>query len=167
MEIDVLDAGHGRFVVALVYSNSTVRVFLYTSAEARFDLLLRGRYSSNSLTEVHFLNINDTKFLVTGTTDGYLAFWPLPKSIEWSIHHSVHTSSIKSLVSHKLSPTHQLPVGGGDDSALSITTLTFDQEDPSHQHGLGAECTRIGHHSHQDCARFFFARSGLHRVVWE
>jgi hypothetical protein len=31
---------------------------------------------------------------------------------------------------HKLSPTHQLPVGGGDDNALSITTLTFDQEDP-------------------------------------
>lgn len=113
-------------------------MFLYTSSSGTgtFDLLLRGTYSSNCLTEVHFIDIGSTKFLLTGATDGYIAFWPLPNiapliestnletsSVEWTIHHAIHTSSIKSLETTKLSATCQLLIGGGDDNSLSITTF--------------------------------------------
>jgi hypothetical protein len=87
--------------------------------------------------------------LLTGATDGYIAFWPLTsitplidnnnnnynddakalttvKSIEWTIHHAIHTRTIKSLETIKLSSTCQLLIGGGDDNSLSVTTFFQD-----------------------------------------
>jgi hypothetical protein len=98
---------------------------------------------------VHFIEIGSTRYLVTGATDGYVAFWPLTGityydrgdnnnaaaavvgSIEWNIHHAIHSSSIKSLEITKLSATCQLLIGGGDDNALSITTFCwFEENEP-------------------------------------
>lgn len=88
---------------------------------------------------MHFIEVGSTRFLLTGATDGYVAFWPLPEfamltsrardtlavpeAVKWSIHHSIHASSIKSLETIRLSATCQLVVGGGDDNALSVTTF--------------------------------------------
>ncbi|CRG89998.1 hypothetical protein PISL3812_07039 [Talaromyces islandicus] len=147
LRLETTKVGAERFLVALVYSNSTVKVFLYTSYSGcgTFDLLLRGTYSSNCLTEVHFVEIGSTRFLVTGATDGYIAFWPLTSitplidsgddtttesSIEFSIHHAIHTSSIKSLETRKLSASCQLLVSGGDDNSLSVTTFQINSGKP-------------------------------------
>lgn len=113
-------------------------------------MLLQGTYSSNCLTEVHFIEIGSARYLVTGATDGYIAFWPLPSiaalidshshshshsrdeaaAIEWTIHHAIHTSSIKSLEITQISETCQLLIGGGDDNSLSITTVRFAHSNP-------------------------------------
>ncbi|OKL56633.1 hypothetical protein UA08_08197 [Talaromyces atroroseus] len=158
MSFDVLRmqsaADEDRFLLALVYSNSTIKVFSYTSsAETHaFELLGRGTYSTNCLTEVHFVGDSDSNFaLVTGATDGYIAFWPLQwithsridgyttiasasattsvptvHSIEWKTHHAIHTSSIKSLEVEEISPGFQVLVGGGDDNSLSVTLVRLD-----------------------------------------
>ncbi|KAH8700921.1 WD repeat protein [Talaromyces proteolyticus] len=133
------------FLLAMVYSDSQVKMFKYTSSPTKcaFDLIGRGMYSTNCLTEVHFVEVGSTTYLVTGSTDGHLAFWPLGLdneqwiaaegmlSIKWVIHHPIHSSSIKSLDIAKLSPTSHLLIGGGDDNSLSVTLFRSNDTNKS------------------------------------
>ncbi|EEA21958.1 WD repeat-containing protein 6 [Talaromyces marneffei ATCC 18224] len=138
-----------RFLLALVYSNSTVKIFSYTSSmdSHAYQLLGRGTYSTNCLTEVHFMIRKSRVFLATGATDGYLAVWPVEwithegsdkfsvnaasdvQTLTWELHHAVHTSSIKTLEHDEILPGYQLLVSGGDDNSLSVTLVKLDDDD--------------------------------------
>ncbi|EED16385.1 WD repeat protein [Talaromyces stipitatus ATCC 10500] len=135
-----------KFLLALVYSNSTVKVFSYTSSmdSHTYELLGKGTYSTNCLTEVHFMVQESRIFLVTGATDGYLAFWPVDwithegcyqfsvnttfivNTLKWELHHAIHASSIKALENGEVYPGYQVLVSGGDDNSLSITLVDLN-----------------------------------------
>ena len=68
-----------------------------------FELLGRGTYSTNCLTEVHFMVHASKVFLVTGATDGYIAVWPVDWIIpEGSDRFSVNETSTGQTLKWKL-----------------------------------------------------------------
>ncbi|RAO69070.1 uncharacterized protein BHQ10_005082 [Talaromyces amestolkiae] len=139
-------ADEDKFLMALVYSNSTIKIFSYISSMGAhtYELLGRGTYSTNCLTEVHFMVRESKVFLVTGATDGYIAVWPVdwitPKEsgrfsvnmtsdvqpLKWELHHAVHTSSIKTLEHEEILPGYQMLLSGGDDNSLAVTLVKLD-----------------------------------------
>jgi hypothetical protein len=134
-------------------------VFLYTSsiASQTFVLLGKGAYTTNCPTQIRFLTVNSSTYLITGATDGHLALWCLDhvldgvlnpgtmsiksefdtetitaETISWQTHHPIHSSSIKSLETIKITNDCVLFVGGGDDNALSISLMRWDSITDTH-----------------------------------
>ncbi|KAL9110524.1 MAG: hypothetical protein Q9227_004882 [Pyrenula ochraceoflavens] len=139
------------FLLAAVYSNSVLKVFFYDTGRAAFKLLHRGTYKSNCLTQVNFFPSSSSSsfptsssppYLLTASTDGSIALWPLPTPVSnrcsfsspnseppTPLHplppHPIHQSSIKCLTLHPLSQSHTLIATGGDDNALALTLLSL------------------------------------------
>ncbi|KKA19683.1 WD repeat protein [Rasamsonia emersonii CBS 393.64] len=159
---DVLEveAPDDCFLLCLAYSNSTVKVFFYSSSATSqtFYLLGRGTYTTNCPTQARFLTLNSSTYLITCATDGQLAIWCLDsvldgfesredgsmaikptfspetataETISWQSHHTIHSSSIKSLEMMKIAENCAVFVGGGDDNALSISVLRMVHDGPS------------------------------------
>jgi WD40 repeat protein len=111
-----------------------------------YELLGRGTYSTNCLTEIHFMVRESKVFLVTGATDGCVAVWPVDwithdgsgrvsihetstvQAIKWELHHAVHTSSIKALEHEEILPGYQILLSGGDDNSLSVTLVKLEDD---------------------------------------
>lgn len=124
------------YLLSIVYSDSSVRVFRYRTSpdQKSFELLTEGSYTTNCLTQVIHLHIGETlSGLCTASTDGHLAFWPLPDLVSddvstqtplrWSTRSAVHQSSVKALASVTLSESETLIVTGGDDGAVAFTRV--------------------------------------------
>ncbi|KAL8920836.1 MAG: hypothetical protein Q9208_006008 [Pyrenodesmia sp. 3 TL-2023] len=132
--------------ISIVYSDSSLRIFHYTSHSTRgghFTLLRTGTYTTNCLTQILSLpqqqvDPSTQSYLLTASSDGHIALWPfsspsLPSSPSsttaiFSAHrHPIHQSAIKSLALIPPSSTGNgyLLLSAGDDGALGITRLTL------------------------------------------
>jgi len=145
--------GECSFLLCLAYSNSTIKLFYYTStrSERIFRLLAKGQYMTRCLTQVQFTILGPRISLITGSTDGHVAIWTLPESLNslfsisaqkvtrtqkyraplaplemtWQSRHCIHQSSIKAMTTVVESDKELLIITGGDDNALSISRLSF------------------------------------------
>ncbi|KAI5304221.1 hypothetical protein KEM56_006726, partial [Ascosphaera pollenicola] len=129
--VDILQIEGGEtdnsFLISLTYSNSEVKVFMYTSSATKasgiFTLVAQGRYKTNCLTHVRFAQVLSQVYLITASTDGHIALWSIESVlapfatfddnnhlrkcqsadtaqesiITWQYRHRVHQSSIKAL----------------------------------------------------------------------
>ena len=150
--VSLINKSHPDYVISIAYSNSSVRVYSFSSQKARtdegtnrFTLLSSASYGTSCLTQVHPLCFDDRKVLCTASSNGHLALWHhsnLPdKAFTILQQHAVHQSSIKSLLTINLfdtarlapndaerqTPAHKslLIIAGGDDQALALTRLTY------------------------------------------
>ncbi|KAE8378938.1 WD40-repeat-containing domain protein [Aspergillus bertholletiae] len=145
------DKSDGSFLFCLVYSNSTLKIFHYSSTAdgGNFTLLAEGTYTSNCLTEACFLLRGSSLSLLTASTDGYFTFWNLtsvlepyytissalhlkqpidtfpitPENITCENRYQTHSNSIKCLELAHVSDTVSLVVAAGDDNALTVSLL--------------------------------------------
>ncbi|KAI5288577.1 hypothetical protein KEM54_005100 [Ascosphaera aggregata] len=115
------------FLLALTYSNSEMKVFMYTSltieAPGTFTPVAQGRYKTNCLTHVRFASYSSNTYLITASTDGHIAVWSIEDAlapfityadghhleklsqaataqdsiIHWRSRHPIHQNSIKAL----------------------------------------------------------------------
>lgn len=72
-------------LVAMVYSDSSVRIFAFHCVHSRkhsLTLLLESFYTTQCLTQVVLIDLSSEIYLCTASTDGYLAFWPLKNVLE-------------------------------------------------------------------------------------
>ncbi|KAI2912002.1 hypothetical protein CBS63078_3817 [Aspergillus niger] len=152
---DVLEVedeqAEGSFLICLTYSNSTIKIFHYTSSAegGSFILLANGTYMSNCLTQANFMLKGSSLSLITASTDGYFTLWDLtsvlepfytitsPLRLKQTIHgasiipstiscknrYQIHWNSIKSLELADLSDTLSLIVAAGDDNSMTVTLL--------------------------------------------
>ncbi|KAI9712132.1 MAG: hypothetical protein M1812_006970 [Candelaria pacifica] len=146
-----------HFLVSMVYSDSTIKVFRYSSSENKghFEMLCQGSYASSCLTQVYHCFRDDKLCLFTAGTDGFIAYWSLdvnrtvtpiprrkssftlssqvrpPDSAAWLTRFRVHQSTVKSMSVETLSDRSLLIITGGDDNALSVTRFRFAE------HGQG------------------------------
>ena len=135
-------------LLSMVYSDSSVRIFRYCTSTGKksFELLTEGSYTTYCLTQAAHLHIGGTlSGLCTASTDGHLAFWPLPNAfsqrhdegspnqpppletqsypLHWTTRTAIHQSSVKALDSVTLSPSEKLIATGGDDGAIAFTRV--------------------------------------------
>ncbi|OJK03029.1 hypothetical protein ASPACDRAFT_76101 [Aspergillus aculeatus ATCC 16872] len=149
LEVDEGEAENG-FLLCLTYSNSTIKIFHYSSTDKGcFTLLASGTYMSNCLTQARFLLKGYTLNLITAATDGYFTLWNLtsvlerfytiasplllkqaireasiaPETISCENRYQIHWNSIKAMDLADLSATLALIVAGGDDNAVTATLL--------------------------------------------
>lgn len=136
------------YLLSMVYSDSSVRVFRYhttssTTQKNTFQLLTEGSYTTHCLTQaVHLHTSEGLRVLCTASTDGHLALWPLsldplisghdndndlpttrPPPLHYTTRTAIHQSSIKALDHATLSPSEKLIVTGGDDGAIALTRV--------------------------------------------
>ncbi|KAK2749895.1 hypothetical protein FQN57_005312 [Myotisia sp. PD_48] len=142
-----------NFLIAVVYSNSEVKVLWYSSSTAAkiFTTLAQGQYMDKCLTQIEICVTKSNLYLITGSTDGYLVIWDLRElvgsyftlvdgniqlksndlnpvatiSLKWQDRRSVHQSSIKAMCIYSVSRTEIFIITGGDDNCLSFSTLNF------------------------------------------
>ncbi|KAL8894732.1 MAG: hypothetical protein Q9207_008427, partial [Kuettlingeria erythrocarpa] len=79
------EQGSRDYCISIVYSDSSLRVFNYTSHSTRgshFTLLRTGTYTTNCLTQILSLPQQNTSpptsssYLLTASSDGHIALWP-------------------------------------------------------------------------------------------
>ena len=149
------NASEPDYLLSTVYSDSSVRLFRYSSGQKKktFELLTEGSYTTYCLTQATHLHIGETRSgLCTASTDGHLAFWPLPNPPLLSCHDdedhlpttttiatrhpplhyttrtAIHQSSVKALDCVSISPSETLVVTGGDDGAIALTRVGIRKE---------------------------------------
>ncbi|KAH2249938.1 hypothetical protein KXW14_004041 [Aspergillus fumigatus] len=156
--LDVEEDANGGFLICLTLSNSTIKIFHYSSLidGGRFTLLARGAYTSNCLTQVQFLVEGSSLGLITASTDGHFTLWHLdpvlepyysisastlrlkqpletlsisPPNIACENRYQIHSNSIKSMEMARVSAKTLLIVAGGDDNALTLSLLSVDFAD--------------------------------------
>ncbi|PYH98197.1 WD40 repeat-like protein [Aspergillus ellipticus CBS 707.79] len=155
LEVDEEQTESG-FLLCLTYSNSTIKIFHYSSAvdEGSFTLLASGTYMSNCLTQAQFMLKGSSLSLITASTDGYFTLWDLtpvlepfytissplrlkqpvkgasitPGSISCENRYQIHWNSIKSMELADMSDTLSTIVAGGDDNAITVTLLDTSVE---------------------------------------
>ncbi|KAJ5808737.1 hypothetical protein N7474_010006 [Penicillium riverlandense] len=157
---DVLDVeGEGvnqGFLICLVLSNSTLKIFHFSPSASTFTLLAKGKYMTNCLTQAHFVLKDSSLSLITAATDGYFTVWDLtaglelfytitsstlaarpsfpstsPAEITCENRYQIHSNSIKAMELVSLSDTATLIVTGGDDNSLSVSLLSTSLSEPS------------------------------------
>ena len=147
------------YLMSIVYSDSSVRIFRYHTSPSTsrhnkpFNLLSEGSYTTYCLTQATYLPFGNPLLsgLCTASTDGHLAFWPLPNpllsrpndaaaaaadvdvpiktttrnpsSLNWTTRTALHQNSIKALDRISISQSESLIVTGGDDGAIAFTRV--------------------------------------------
>ncbi|KAF2741483.1 hypothetical protein EJ04DRAFT_539577 [Polyplosphaeria fusca] len=124
-----------KWVIAMVFSDSTIRIHSYDpTAAQKWQTLSKGTYFTSCLTQCTF--ITPIAILTTGT-DGHAVLWPLsssthrphqsdprpPDTLDWKQPNRIHQSTSKTLASHSICIGWTLIVSGGDDSSLSFLVI--------------------------------------------
>ncbi|KAF1949130.1 WD domain-containing protein [Byssothecium circinans] len=114
------------YVIALVFSDSSIRVHLYdpTAAE-KWQTVATGTYYTSCITQCVFLSSGT---ILTAGTDGHAVLWPLGDAqesssaglLKWEQPRRIHQSTSKTLATHKVDSQTTLIVSGGDDGSLSF-----------------------------------------------
>lgn len=151
MDFDVKFLGASQnFILATVYSDSTIKVWLYDSEQNTFTTIINGDYKTCCILNVFLTPICDQLFLAIAPTDGHLIFYNITEHIPFEIDEKsgelidndldlslmdlpdydcrleVHQSGIKCM-SHVLEQGNELFIyTGGDDNALGITIAKLD-----------------------------------------
>ncbi|OAL56678.1 WD40 repeat-like protein [Pyrenochaeta sp. DS3sAY3a] len=124
MSFDVVQKG-SSFIIAIVFSDSSIKVYDYAPAATRWQVLGRGTYFTSCLTQCIFLSPSR---ILTAGTDGHAVVWPAPsemnrftpESLSWQHPVKIHQNSSKSMASHSLRHDLALIVSGGDDGGLAF-----------------------------------------------
>ncbi|OCK79571.1 WD40 repeat-like protein [Lepidopterella palustris CBS 459.81] len=178
------------FVISMVYSDSTVRIYTYNGGliSNKWRLLATGTYLTSCLTQCVFLDPMisypaQTHDFLTSGTDGHIAFWSLPKQESTAdpvqVHHTsrtkLHQSTVKTLTYQHISPDTALLITGGDDGAVGLTLIRKnDKATPMLSRLLiprahASAVTASAIISLLDPARFQMATSGNDQrvILWE
>ncbi|KAI9767145.1 MAG: hypothetical protein M1840_005934 [Geoglossum simile] len=132
-----------EFVITMIYSDSTIKTYRYSSRERSFRLVLMGQYSTCCLLHTFHQHINNEMHILTAGTDGYIVLWKAPlqvflmghdkarntddvKLAKWHWRSRPHQSSTKSMITIQISPESLLIITGGDDNALVLTHIEFN-----------------------------------------
>ncbi|KAH7126992.1 WD40-repeat-containing domain protein [Dendryphion nanum] len=124
-----------HFVIAMVYSDSTIRIYTYTLNSTSWQTIAKGTYFTSCLTQCTF--ISPTTLLTAGT-DGHAVLWslpatstPFPTTLAWRTPIKIHQNASKTLELHTRSDGIEFIVSGGDDGSLSFIITTSLVDDSS------------------------------------
>ncbi|KAF2840451.1 WD40 repeat-like protein [Patellaria atrata CBS 101060] len=134
------------FIIFMVYSDSTIRVYDYmsTPTDKTWNLLLSTNYMTCCLTQAFlFTPIAEWSIFTAAATDGNLVFWKFPSLIveggkasasvsripiamDIFFYRKIHQNSIKTLCHHSPNASITVVLTGGDDNAIGISIVRWD-----------------------------------------
>lgn len=147
MDFDYKMLDNGNFLLATVYSDSAIKVWIYNSKTNEFNLLIQGRYETCCLLNVALIHLHERDILLVGPTDGHLVYWDISK---YSLFHFsevandqggaeeshllpkydgrilVHKAGIKDLAVRVTSGACFKAYTVGDDNAVAISTFSLN-----------------------------------------
>ncbi|KEQ59200.1 WD40 repeat-like protein, partial [Aureobasidium melanogenum CBS 110374] len=127
----------GNFVITMVRSDSTLRMYQYCPGqENSWRILMVGNYLTSCLTQcLHVNTFGQAQSLITAGTDGYVAFFPLrtgslavaaePSGLKWTHRAKIHQNTIHSMKPHWFDDKTCLLLTGGDDNAVAFTVCAW------------------------------------------
>ncbi|CAI4038941.1 hypothetical protein SMKI_06G2930 [Saccharomyces mikatae IFO 1815] len=141
----------GNFILATVYSDSTIKIWYYEDDQNKFDLIMQGRHKTCCLFNVVIITLKDQILVVVSPTNGYLVVYDITEFVPFTVDLTsgdlvetklnttisdlpapvsqlqVHQSGIKSL-DYVVDTTRSLAtiLTGGDDNGLGLTNLKLD-----------------------------------------
>ena len=148
-----IDGEAKTYFVIMAYSDSSIRVFCYSSwLQDKFELLFTGSHNRHCLTQVKKLRpfLKHDLEICTAGTNGVLTLLqvdirklpehstPIPlQSLQWYTPLKIHQNSIQSLDVARISSTEGFILTGGDDGDMWLTYMRFPNADshgspPSH-----------------------------------
>ncbi|QLQ79739.1 hypothetical protein HG537_0C03880 [Torulaspora globosa] len=152
MDFDVkFDSKGENFIMATVYSDSAIKLWLYNHKENSFSLILSGHYKTCCLLNVLLEVLRDQLYLITSPTDGHLVYYNISNQIpfkidvddnsltfgdlklceselpEFDCKLQVHQSGIKTIDSVMKTNGDLVIFTGGDDNALGITVASVNK----------------------------------------
>ncbi|KAK7607626.1 WD40-repeat-containing domain protein [Phyllosticta paracitricarpa] len=128
----------GEFIITMVFSDSTLRRYTYTSTPSTktFRLVQTGTYATSCLTQVIHL---DHRHFLTAGTDGHVTFWPNSQApslsdeetavdsprteLSFSTRKMIHQSTVKALSHQHVTADTALLLTGGDDNAVALSLI--------------------------------------------
>ncbi|KAI9838748.1 MAG: hypothetical protein M1837_002346 [Sclerophora amabilis] len=154
--IAIGDGSPLRFLITLVYSNSTIRSYIYRAKEKILDILWKRTYSSSCLTQVFHYVLGENLMVITAGTDGHIVIWrgasplgwgddavelgshaqlsgnemEIREASVWLRRIKVHQNTVMGMIVVPLADRRAsaLLVSGGDDNALAFTLARFDAD---------------------------------------
>lgn len=142
-----------KYLLATVYSDSTIKIWVMDlgASKNKFTLLSSGTYRTCCLLNCDILIVASNCFLAVSSTDGHLAIWNLKAILEsnqiqvtsgelqsrpteytavtlpdYIERLQIHQSSIKSSIYLQATDSSILHVSGGDDNALAVSSIEFE-----------------------------------------
>ncbi|KAK6458115.1 WD40-repeat-containing domain protein [Scheffersomyces xylosifermentans] len=135
MDFDSYEYAHG-FIIATVYSNSNIKIWLFDINSKSFQLVVDDFYATCCILNVNFIRFGDDIFLQIGATDGHIAIWNITQNLSQFtisqttstlgkslIKQQLHQNGIKGLLIKQLKNKFRI-VTGGDDNSLILSELT-------------------------------------------
>lgn len=123
----------GGFIVAAVYSDSSIKMWHLDTAKAVFEPLVDDRYTTCCILNVNFIKLDNAVLLVTGTTDGNVTIWDVSQVVEAKtvagklgtplVKQQLHQSGVKGIEIQYTCESDIRIFTGGDDNALVVSTL--------------------------------------------
>lgn len=135
-----------NFIMATVYSDSTIKVWHYDYLKNEFLLLIQGKYETCCILNVALAMLKDSIILLIAATDGYLTHWDITDLLPFEMSYGKLVSNNLSFATLQLNKwTQKIPVHlagiksfdlkteddrfvvytGGDDNAIAITEYTL------------------------------------------
>ncbi|AMD21329.1 HER050Wp [Eremothecium sinecaudum] len=138
-----------NFVLATVYSDSSIKLWFYNALENSFNMLLNGKYETCCIVNVSLIIVKDKLILLATPTDGYIVTWDITKYVPFIVENGqlrnaslemvtlglpvydqrirVHKSSIKTIDVSANEDGFYI-YSGGDDNGLAITAAQLSEE---------------------------------------
>lgn len=134
-----------EFVISMVRSDSTLRVYSYHSSPSgvKWHLLSAGNYLTSCLTQCLDVDYIGGRTLITAGTDGHVALWPTnhktarcaevdnsmnPVALRWTLRHKIHQNTIHCLLLHWIVKDRDcVLITTGDDNAFAVTRCTWSE----------------------------------------
>lgn len=137
MDFDTFPLGGSKYLLATVYSDSTIKIWSMDVEAEQFQLVAGTRYRECCLLNCDFIIENGSAYIVISSTDGHLVVWNIegadgfvnsetsssPATLQkWIMREPIHQSSVKASYIFKTDGRY-LHVSAGDDNALCLAEL--------------------------------------------
>lgn len=143
MDFDAIKVDDG-FIISTVYSDSNIKIFHLNTNTKKIVDIADDFYTTCCILNVNFLKIEAKTFLMIGATDGHLSIWDVSfikdklhqddasvichKLGKMKIKQQLHQNGIKAVYVEPIENSYTI-ITGGDDNALILHSLTYQNDD--------------------------------------
>ncbi|CCK72898.1 tRNA (34-2'-O)-methyltransferase regulator RTT10 KNAG_0M00450 [Huiozyma naganishii CBS 8797] len=130
MDFDVKFTASGSFILATVYSDSSIKMWHYDNESNNFNVCVETRYKTCCILNTRLIQFRDHLFLLITATDGHAVIYrveqdnddALPNGLAPVVSQRIHQSGVKA-VDVKVTESTLTLYTGGDDNGVCVSVF--------------------------------------------